>query len=108
MTVELVQSIKDAEKKADAMIREARQKARQMVKEAEEHGARLVREAQEEAAAKAKAILQQAEAEARQEAGPLVAAQMQEITRLKQEAEGKLPEAVSMIKERVVKFHGHR
>ena len=105
MTVQLVQSIKDAEGQADAMLREARQLARQIGKEAEGKAAKLLDEAVAQAEAKAKEMVLQAEREAREEANPMVAAKQQENARIGSTAQKRLPQAVAMITERIVKVH---
>jgi len=59
------------------------------------------------AEAQAKELLRSAENEARQEAASLVEAHKEEIERIKSSARAKLPEAVAMITERIVRAHAH-
>lgn len=107
MTVQLVQSIKEAESKAEAIHRAALQKARQAIKDAEERAALLIRDALTTAEKEAKGLLKQAEEEARAEAEPLASALRDDIAHLEAKAQVRLPKAVAVISERIVKFHAH-
>ncbi len=107
LTVKLVKSIREAESQADAVVREAQQKARQVLKDAEEKGAQMLKKAVAEAEAQAKELLRRAEAEARQEAAVLVEAHQKKIESVKSSAKARLPEAVAMITERIVRTHAY-
>ena len=107
LTVELVQSIREAESKAGAITRAARQKARQAVKQAEENATLLVREAVAAAEKEADKLVVAAAAEARAEAGPQAEAGRKEIGRLEEQARARLPQAVALITGRIVQSHAH-
>ncbi len=105
MTVQLVQSIREAEEQAGSLIREATLQARQIRKQAETESARIIERSRTETTDRTREMLEQAEKEAHEQAKPLVEAQQQEIARLREMAESKVPAAVALIKERIVKLH---
>ncbi len=102
MTLELVQTIKDAEKEAESLIRDARQKARQRLVDAESEAESIVSEAIAEAKKEAGDIVKKAEAEARSEAEPIAEENSADISRLREEAKSKMPQAVELLTGKVV------
>lgn len=103
MTVELVKSIKEAESKAQAMISDARQEARRIKRAAEVKAGDITKEIIDDAEKKAKEIVAEAEREARSEAEPLISEGEEEISYLKKKSSERLPQAVELIKGKVVK-----
>jgi len=105
LTLQLVQSIREAEEKADSLMREATLKARQIRKQAETESARIIEQSRTETASRSREMLNQAEKEAHEQTKPLMEAQQQEMARLREVADSKVPAAVALIKERIVKLH---
>ncbi len=105
MTLQFVQSIREAEEKAESLIREATLQARQIRKQAETKSIQLAEQFRAETTVQIREILERSKQEAHEKAKPLVKAQQQEVARLKIKAENRVPEAVAFIKERIVKLH---
>ncbi|MFO8192780.1 MAG: hypothetical protein R6U08_08455 [Bacillota bacterium] len=103
MTVELVKEIKEAEATADRIVRDAKQATRRKLKEAKEEGEMIVEKAAVEAGEKAEALIEKAREEANTEVEPLNAEKKQEIARLQSLAADRMPEAVSLLVDKVVK-----
>jgi V/A-type H+/Na+-transporting ATPase subunit G/H len=103
LTVELVKAIKEAESKAEKIIRDAKQDARQLIREAESTAEIEQQEALAKAGQEAKQMIQKAEEEANAETIPLQEKQKNIISRLREDASGRLPNAVALMKEKVVK-----
>jgi V/A-type H+-transporting ATPase subunit G/H len=104
LTVELVQSIREAEVKADELIRRARQEARQAVKDAEAKAAAATGEQLAAAEKQAGELIRQAELEAQAEAEPLRETSREEIAGLRTRADSRMSQAVAMIKERITSW----
>lgn len=108
MTLELVQSIREAEQQADLIVREARAAARHVAKEARMKAARLREEALAGAEAEADRAVGQAEEEARAGAALMATQRLQQIEQIQAGASLRLPEAVALIIERIEKRYADR
>ncbi len=104
MTVELVQSIREAEIKADEFIQRARQEARQAVKDAEAKAAAAAGEQLSATERQAGEMIRRAELEAEAEAEPLRETSREEIAGLRTRADSRMSQAVAMIKERIISW----
>jgi V/A-type H+/Na+-transporting ATPase subunit G/H len=102
LTLELVKAIKEAEGKAEKHIRDAQQEARQLIREAEETALKVIKSVVAAAEDEAKELIRKAEDEAKADTVPLCDKQKAVIDRLKKEAAGRLPDAVALLKEKVV------
>ncbi|HHX87679.1 MAG TPA: hypothetical protein GX693_05830 [Firmicutes bacterium] len=105
MTLQLVQSIREAEEKAVALIREAALQVRQIRKQAETESSRTIEQSRAETAVQSQEMLEQAEKEAHEQVKPLLEFQQQKVARIREMAGSKVPAAVALIKERIVKLH---
>lgn len=103
MTVELVKAIKNAENEAENKIREAQQNARQVIREAENAAETELKQAAAAAGEEAKKLILKAEEEAAAETIPINEKQRETIAALKTEAAGRMPEALALLKAKVVK-----
>jgi V/A-type H+-transporting ATPase subunit G/H len=108
LALQLVQSIREAEEKAGNIIREATLKARQIKVAAEKEAGQITEKYRSETAVCIKKMLAQAKEEANEESKPLMAVRQKEILALEKKAAGKIPEAVTLVKERIVKLHADR
>ncbi len=105
MTLELVKAIKEAESIAEKTIRDTQQEARQLFRQAEESASATRQKVIAAAEEEAKRLLRQAEAEAEAELQPLREKQQAAIAGLRDEAGGRLKEAVALLIEKVVKTY---
>ncbi len=103
MAVELVKSIKETEERAQELVREAQQEARKTLKEAQVSAEKIMESAVAQAEEEARESLNMAEKEAKAESKPLLEKQEDDIEQLKVQAAKKMPEAVALIKNKVVK-----
>jgi len=83
LTVELIRSIREAERKADELIRKAREEARKAVKDAEIKAAAAIEQQLAAAEKEAGELIRRAEEEAQAEAGPIHKASREEIAAMK-------------------------
>ena len=103
-----MKAIKKAEAEAERIIREARQQSRRKRKEAEEEGEAIFRKVVAETGEKGETIIDKAREEADAEVEPMLAEQKQEIARLQALAAERMPKAVSLLVDKVVKHDAHR
>ena len=88
------------------MRRSAKIKARQIREQAESEGEAIVSQAIAEARQEAAKLLARAEAEAAEEAKPIHQEAEAVSARIREEAKQRLPDAVALIVERIVKANG--
>jgi vacuolar-type H+-ATPase subunit H len=106
LAIEALRAVRETEANALELRRAAREEARRTVERAEAEGEALVEQAVRAAQEEARKLLAQAEAEAAREAEPIKKEAEKACARIRQEAAGRLPPAVALIVERIVKADG--
>ncbi|HHY92956.1 MAG TPA: hypothetical protein GX511_06405 [Firmicutes bacterium] len=106
MTIEALRTVRATEASALELRRAAREEARRIVERAEADAETLLEQATRAAQEEARRLLTRAEAEAAQEAEPIHQEAEKVCARIRQEAAGRLPPAVALIVERIVKANG--
>lgn len=106
LAIEALRAVRETEANTVEMRRNARVKARQIREKAEADGEALIKKAISEAQQEAQNIIVRAEAEAAQEAEPIHQEAEAASAQIRKQAKGRLPDAVSLIVERIVKANG--
>jgi V/A-type H+-transporting ATPase subunit G/H len=106
LAIEALRAVRETEASAVEMRRNARAEARQIREKAEAEGEALVTKAIREARQEAENIIVRAEAEAAKEAEPIHQEAEAASAQIRQRSKGRLPDAVSLIVERIVKANG--
>lgn len=101
--IEALRAVRETEASAVELRRAAREEARQILERAEAEGEALVEREVRAAQEEARALLARAEAEAAQEAEPIRQEAHKVSARIREEAAVRLPQAVALIVERIVK-----
>ncbi|MDI3538105.1 MAG: V/A-type H+/Na+-transporting ATPase subunit [Bacillota bacterium] len=107
LTIEALRAIRETETSVLELRRAAREEARRMVERAEAEAEALVEREMRAAEEEARALIAQAEAEALREAEPIYRDADEACARMREEAAGRLAQAVALIVERIVKANGH-
>ena len=103
MSLDAMKTVLDAERSAREAYQEASVLARQMILDAETQGKAHILQVQADTAREAKRILQEAEEQGKKNQGEILAHAENQCAVLRAHAEAKLPEAVNLIIERIVK-----
>ena len=106
LAIEALRAVRETEASAVEMRRNARAEARQIMERAEAESEVLAAKTVEEARREAEVLIARAEAEAAKEAQPIHQEAKAASARIRQEAKQRLPDAVSLIVERIVKANG--
>lgn len=108
MSIDIIRSIKQAESEAEQIIRQSAVQARQIAAEAQEQSYKLVEQSEVEAEEQSKKIINEAEKSVQEETGKIMEKVLRECADIKEQARGKIQDAVDMILGRIVRFHGNR
>lgn len=103
MSLDAMKTVLDAERSAREAYQEASAASRQLIQDAETKGKVYSLHVQADAAREAKRILQEAEEQGKKNQGEILAHAENQCAVLRAHAEAKLPEAVNLIIERIVK-----
>ncbi len=106
LAIEALRAVRQTEANAVEIRRSARAEARQIIERAESEAEALVAQAVQEARREAENLIARAEAEAAKEAQPIHQEAEAASAHIRQEAKQRLPDAVSLIVERIVKANG--
>ncbi len=103
MSLNAIQSIKEAEAKAEDMRKDAMQKARDLIRQAEQEGQASFEEIVRAAQAEGETLLNRTSHEAEREIAALTIQNDANRKLIQDKAQEKLPEAVAFIMGRIVK-----
>jgi V/A-type H+-transporting ATPase subunit G/H len=106
LAIEALRAVRETEVSAVELRRSTRAEARKIRERAEAEGEAIVAKAVAEARREAAELLARAEAEAAEEAKPIHQEAEAVSARIGEEAKQRLPEAVALIVERIVKANG--
>ena len=107
MSIESMKRISECEEEAVSIRRQAQADARQILDQGKRQAEELVAAAKKQAADDYRAVLAKAEAEAGTAYDKSLAEVQRECSRMKSEAESRLPKAVEIITGKVVKSSGN-
>lgn len=107
MALEAINEIKEAEKKADAIISEANQKAKEIVSEATKEAAVKYDEIINNAKTKASELINEALVEGNSNAAPILEAGAKDIEAIGNMSQKVKDNAINIVVERIVKIHGN-
>lgn len=103
---EALDAVKIAEGEAKALLDEAEKEARAIVAKAEQDGEVTIEEAKKSGDLEGKKLVERAQAEAQEQSHQLAQEHEKKVKILKKQAAGRIPRAVDLIVERIVKAHG--
>jgi len=107
MSLEIIRSIRHAEKEADNIVKTSLADERRILANAEKESYRLLEKANEEAEIKKKAIIKKAESDAYKEIEKINNRILKECETIKKEAEQNITNAAEIIAGRIIKSHGY-
>lgn len=105
--MEVIKEIKSIEAIAEEKIKSAQQKAKDIILQAEQQADKLVKEAVNSEISKGRLVIEAAEKEAIKEAEIKRQHNQQLSEQLRQNAQGKMQQAVKLVMERIVSLNGH-
>ena len=107
MSMEVIKEIKATEAIAEEKIKSAQQQGKDVILQAEEQAERLIAEAVNNEISKGRQTVEAAEKEAAKEAEIKKQQNQKTCDELRQSAQAKMQQAVTLVMERIVSLHGN-